>query len=342
MKIRSVQLLVFMFWLFPQAVLAQFWGAKQSRGVNTPKDSLKKGEFVWAPELAPQGPILVTVSLDEQMAYVYRNGVRIGMSTVSSGKTGHATPTGVFVTLMKDAKHRSSKYNNAAMPYTQKFTNYGVALHAGGLPGYPSSHGCVHLPSVFAELLFKASPLGMTVVVTNHGKAPEFVNHPFFLSPVLPGGKVEEHQRLADEEPYRWRPEKSVTGPLSILVSKADERIVILRNGVEIGRSKLRFNSRDSVGTTVFVAVSGTDAATGRQWQWMQHDLQDRHYIPPAAGNNLLPISQVAIPTTFRQQVEPLLAEGATVVITDQPILRKTTGKKVAVLSSFDGVSGGN
>jgi hypothetical protein len=310
--------------------------------MNTPKDSLKKGEFVWAPELAPQGPILVTVSLDEQMAYVYRNGVRIGMSTVSSGKTGYATPTGVFVTILKDAKHRSSKYNNAAMPYTQKFTNYGVALHAGGLPGYPSSHGCVHLPSVFAELLFKVSPLGMTVVVTNHDRAPEFVNHPFFLSPVLPGGKAEEHQRLADGDPYRWTPEKSATGPISILVSQADERIVVIRNGIEIGRSRLRFKTKDSVGTTVFVAVSAIDAGAGSQWKWVQHDLQDHHYIPPKGGNTILPVSQVAMPSAFKQQVEPLVGEGATVVITDQPILRKTTGKKVAVLSSYGETSGGN
>lgn len=65
---------------------AQFWGAKQPRPIDTPKDSLKKGEFTWAPALAPQGPILVTVSLDEQMAYTFRNGVLIGVSTASTEK----------------------------------------------------------------------------------------------------------------------------------------------------------------------------------------------------------------------------------------------------------------
>jgi hypothetical protein len=312
-------------------VYAQFWGAKESRPINTPKDSLKKGEFVWTPELSPQGPILVTVSLDEQIAYVFRNGTRIGMANISTGKKGHETPTGVFVTILKDAKHRSKKYNNAPMPYTQKFTDFGVALHAGGLPGYPSSHGCVHLPSVFAEQLFKVAPLGMTVVVTNHARFPESVNHPFFLSPVVPGGKTEQHQRLAADEKYRWNPEKSSTGPVSILVSKADERIVVLRNGIEIGRSRIQFRVQDSVGTNVFVAMRASNAQT---WEWMRHTLEDRHYAAVFNANSTLPIAQVNMPEGFRTQLESVVSEGTTVVITDNPILKKTTGKEMAVLSS--------
>lgn len=286
---------------------------------------------MWSPELSPQGPILVTVSLDEQIAYVFRNGTRIGMATISTRKKGHETPTGVFVTILKDAKHRSKKYNNAPMPYTQKFTDFGVALHAGGLPGYPSSHGCVHLPSVFAEQLFKASPLGMTVVVTNHARFPEYVNHPFFLSPVLPGGKAEEHQRLASDEKFRWNPEKSTVGPVSVLVSKADQRIVVLRNGVEIGRSKIQFTVQDSVGTSVFVAMRANSSSN---WEWMKHTLEDRHYAAISNTSAKLPISQVNMPEGFRTQLEPLVSEGTTVVITDNPILRKTTGKEMAVLSS--------
>ena len=99
------------------------------------------------------------VSLPEQLAYVYRNGVVIGVATVSTGKKGHETPTGVFTILQKDANHHSSLYNNAPMKFQERLTWDGVALHAGGLPGYPSSHGCVHLPSKFAEELFAASPM---------------------------------------------------------------------------------------------------------------------------------------------------------------------------------------
>jgi lipoprotein-anchoring transpeptidase ErfK/SrfK len=142
-----------------------FWGAQESRPVETAPVDLKPGEFVWNAAVAPEGPIVVLVSLGEQRAYVYRNGVQIGVTTVSTGKGGFDTPTGVFVVLQKDKDHRSSTYNNAPMPYTQRLTWSGVALHAGGLPGYPSSHGCVHLPSKFSEELFAVSPTGMTVVV---------------------------------------------------------------------------------------------------------------------------------------------------------------------------------
>jgi hypothetical protein len=128
-------------------------------------ETLSPGEWVWAPEIAPSGPILIYVNLSDQLATVYRNGVRIGVSTISSGKPGHETPTGVFSILQKDASHRSTKYHNAPMFYMERLTWDGVALHAGGLPGYPESHGCVHLPLEFARLLFGVTNFSATVVV---------------------------------------------------------------------------------------------------------------------------------------------------------------------------------
>jgi lipoprotein-anchoring transpeptidase ErfK/SrfK len=84
-----------------------FWGAKESRPPETPTEELRPGEFIWNPAVAPAGPIVVLVSLGEQRTYVYRNGVEIGVSTISSGKSGHATPTGVFVILQKDKDHHN-------------------------------------------------------------------------------------------------------------------------------------------------------------------------------------------------------------------------------------------
>jgi len=127
-------------------VLAQ--GEKISSPVELARqaEQLKPGQWVWAPQISPQGPLLVFVDLSKQLATVYRNGVRIGVTTVSTGNPGYETPTGVFTILQKDATHHSSKYHHAPMPFQQRLTWYGVALHAGGLPGYPESHGCVHLP----------------------------------------------------------------------------------------------------------------------------------------------------------------------------------------------------
>ena len=77
---------------------------------------LKPGEYLWHPEISPTGPIVLVVSLDEQRAYVYRNGIAIGLTTISSGKAGHETPTGVFTILQKDKDHKSNLYNSAPMP----------------------------------------------------------------------------------------------------------------------------------------------------------------------------------------------------------------------------------
>ena len=116
--------------------------------------------------------MLLIVNVSTQRAVLFRNGVPIAATTVSTGRPGHATPTGVFTILQKQVEHHSSIYDNAPMPFMQRLTWQGVALHAGNLPGYPASHGCVRLPAAFAKLLYKATKVGMTVVITNEQTTP--------------------------------------------------------------------------------------------------------------------------------------------------------------------------
>jgi hypothetical protein len=143
--------------------------------------NLKPGQFVWYPERAEAGPVAIVVSLPDQLVYVYRDGIRIGVSTCATGRPGHATPTGVFTILQKDKTHRSSLYNDASMPFTERLTWSGVALHAGNLPGYPDSHGCVHLPLAFSKLLFAVTQLGTPVIIADAATAPAEVLHPGLL-----------------------------------------------------------------------------------------------------------------------------------------------------------------
>lgn len=133
---------------------------------------LRPGEFVWQPERAPAGEVEIVVSIPLQRAYVYRGGTLIGVTTVSTGKPGHRTPTGKFDILQKHARHFSSKYNNAPMPYMQRLTWDGVALHAGQIPGRPASHGCVRLPLAFAKQLFEVTRMGGDVHVVGTSPAP--------------------------------------------------------------------------------------------------------------------------------------------------------------------------
>src|ERR1041384_5016561 len=114
--------------------------------------TLKTGEYVWEPERAPDGPLLIVASITEQVAYVYRNGIRIARSSVSTGRPGHRTPTGVFTILDKEVHHTSSIYKGAEMPYMERVTWGGIALHAGDLPGYPASNGWGRQPAHVSTL----------------------------------------------------------------------------------------------------------------------------------------------------------------------------------------------
>ena len=135
--------------------------------------TLDPGEFIWHPKAAKEGSVEIVVSLPLQVAYVYRGGTLIGVSTVSSGKPGHETPTGRFDILQKRAKHFSNLYNNAPMPFMQRLTWGGIALHAGQIPGRPASHGCVRLPLEFARNLFSVTRVGASVHIVDTSPAPQ-------------------------------------------------------------------------------------------------------------------------------------------------------------------------
>lgn len=160
---------------------------------------LEPGTYDWHPELSPGGDVLVVVSLPQQQLHVYRGGVRIGRSTISSGRTGHETTTGVFTILQKKVKHRSSLYNDAPMPYMQRLTWDGIALHAGRLPGYPASHGCIRLPLEFSKLLYGATTHDTVVIVADYDTfAADVVAPGNIVSPdMLAAVAAEREQRLA-------------------------------------------------------------------------------------------------------------------------------------------------
>src|SRR5690242_10091560 len=105
--------------------------ARADRPILSVASQLKNGQYVWAPELSPAGPVLLVVNLETQRAVIFRNGVPIGATTISSGKEGNETPTGVFTVLQKRKEHYSKTYGNAPMPNMQRLTWSGIALHAG-------------------------------------------------------------------------------------------------------------------------------------------------------------------------------------------------------------------
>ena len=113
------------------------------------------------------GRLRVVVSIPQQRAYVFEGSRLLASSRVSTGRRGHETPVGTFRILEKKVRHRSNRYANAPMPYMQRLTSYGIALHAGHLPGYPASHGCIRLPWGFARKLYDLTDSATMVTVTN-------------------------------------------------------------------------------------------------------------------------------------------------------------------------------
>ena len=308
--------------LVPQALHAQ--GAAVTSPVELARQAaaLKPGQWVWAPQIAPAGPVLVYVDLSSQIADVYRNGVRIAATTVSTGKPGHETPTGVFTILQKDPNHHSSKYNNAPMLFQERLTLDGVALHAGGLPGYPESHGCVHLPLEFAKLLFGITHLGGTVIVAGAAGEPTMVPDPGVLGPTNTGMT----QPIAPGAPFRWKPQLSPTGPVTVVISRSDQNAVVLRNGVEIGRSRVHIPDDDF--ETHVMTFSGLD--NGRpEWIYVGVPGHGGEAGRPADSTIL---SGAQMPPAFVTALSSIITPGATILLTEAPLTPTTTGKGLTVL----------
>ena len=129
------------------------------------------------PAEKPQGPFILVVSIKNQRISLYGNGKLIETSSVSTGTPGHDTPQGVFTVIEKDRHHKSNIYSSAPMPYMQRITWSGVALHEGFVTGRPASHGCIRLPQAFAARLWEITQLGARVIIAPDDVTPMSIAH---------------------------------------------------------------------------------------------------------------------------------------------------------------------
>jgi hypothetical protein len=128
-------------------------------------------------------PRLAVVSLGDQRVTIYDANGQIMQGSISSGATPNDTPPGIYAILQKNREHYSNRYDDARMPFMQRITWTGMALHGGVLPGYPASHGCIRLNESFANQLFDMTKLGMRVVVSRNNMAPSDISHPLLFKP---------------------------------------------------------------------------------------------------------------------------------------------------------------
>jgi hypothetical protein len=280
-----------------------------------PRSQLRANQYTWHPETSPQGPVLVVISLPEQQAYVYRNGVLIGRTTISSGRAGHRTPTGVFTVLEKQRKHFSNIYKGAPMPFMERLTWSGIALHGGKLPGYPDSHGCIRLPKEFSQLLFGVTRVGTTVVVANESSDSALVTHPGPLMAMPARMKNLKLETLSGLD-FRWHPERALTGPMSIVISEADRQVVVFRNGEPIGRAHFDVQGSYPFPTAVF-SYLGRENNQNR-WLGVGRDPGETEKMLAALRSDVL------VAPAFRDFAQSALQPGDTLSVVPFPILPRT------------------
>ncbi|MGO7160373.1 L,D-transpeptidase family protein, partial [Rhizobium johnstonii] len=140
------------------------------------------------PALAADARTLqIIVSKDKQSLAVYDGTEIVATSKVSTGKDGHTTPSGIFSVLEKQKYHESNLYSNAPMPFMQRLTWSGIALHeSNSVPRYPASHGCVRMPGAFAKMLYGMTDRGVPVIISDGELAPQPIEHPTLFHPDAP------------------------------------------------------------------------------------------------------------------------------------------------------------
>jgi lipoprotein-anchoring transpeptidase ErfK/SrfK len=163
-------------------------GFSQSRPAappRRPKVRRQSGKKIQAPEresAKPQGPLIIAISIEKQNLKVYDANGFFAESPVSTGMKGHSTPMGVFSIIQKHKLHHSNIYSGAPMPFMQRITWSGIAMHAGVLPGYPASHGCIRMPTAFAARMWNWTKMGARVVVTPGEMTPAKFSHPLLVA----------------------------------------------------------------------------------------------------------------------------------------------------------------
>lgn len=292
-------------------------------------DEMVPGDFTWHPERQPAGPVAVVVSIPQQLVHVYRNGVRIAVSTCSTGKQGHSTPRGVFVVLQKDKDHHSSTYNNAPMPNMNRLTWSGIALHAGDLPGYPASHGCVRLPLEFSELLFEITHLGTPVIIADDHGDPWELTHPGMVLADSAARAMYDAESALEEKGAAKDWVEAATHPVAtVLASSADHVVQLISNGVVIAKSALSIRGGRLLGSNVLI-LNGVEQGT---LEWLAITHGDENWDSALPDDQVL--ARLRTETPFLSQMTNHMHSGMMFVTTDLPLHPDTrSGRDFVIMS---------
>jgi hypothetical protein len=243
----------------------------------------------------PKGPLQIIISIADQRVSLYDNGTLIARSSVSTGVPRHPTPLGVFSVIGKQRWHRSNIYSAAPMPYMQRITWSGIALHAGVVPGHPASHGCIRLTNSFASRLWHLTKRGTRVIIAHDDVRPVEIANPHLFRPKAASGVSEapaatvagnsinaaaatqgplmsnaESQDAANLQapgsaPAAVAPQKVV--PISVFVSRKLSKLFVRRGFTPLFDVPVKIqNPEEPLGTHVFTAMEFQNEGTAIRW----------------------------------------------------------------------------
>ncbi len=241
---------------------------------------------------APKGPLQIIISVADQRVSLYDNGTLIARSSVSTGTQRHPTPLGVFSVIGKQRWHRSNIYSAAPMPYMQRITWSGIALHAGVVPGHPASHGCIRLTNDFAIRLWHLTRRGTRVIIARDDVQPVEITNPHLFKPKAASGSPEFQTATAagntaaatpgplvsnaetQEATNRQIPNSAPAGaaakkgvPISIFVSRKLGKLFVRQRFEPLFDVPVKIqNPEEPLGTHVFTAMEFQDAGAAVRW----------------------------------------------------------------------------
>jgi hypothetical protein len=244
---------------------------------------------------APKGPLQIIISIADQRISVYDNDALIGRSSVSTGIRRHPTPRGVFSVISKERWHRSNLYSGAPMPYMQRITWSGIALHAGILPGYPASHGCIRLKNDFAIRLWHLTKRGTRVIIASHDIRPVEIAHPHLFAskpkaasrppesraaiadnaamtaaahpPSTPNAEAEQVTDVQASDPMRAAVAPPKIAPISVFVSRKSSKLFVRQGFKPLFDIPVKIQDPEqSLGTHVFTVLGFRNEVETLRW----------------------------------------------------------------------------
>jgi hypothetical protein len=276
------------------------------------------------PEDPPKGPLQIIISIADQRVSLFDNGTLIARSSVSTGTQGHPTPLGVFSVIGKERWHRSNLYSAAPMPYMQRITWSGIALHAGVVPGHPASHGCIRLKNDFAIRLWHLTKRGTRVIIAHDDVQPVEITNPHLFRPKAVSGSPESQTatvsgksistaaathgspvsnaetpeatslQVPDSAPAGGAPKKVV--PISVFVSRKLSKLFVRQGFSPLFDVPVKIeNPEEPLGTHVFTAMELQNEGAAIRWTVVSILEEFPHIFEGATKERKAPAKETAL-----------------------------------------------